>query len=167
MNKHCILIVDDEPNIRSSLTRIFQKEGYDTILAESADEALKYLKERSISVVLSDYIMPGRSGTAFLKEVKERYPSTIRVILSGRADMNAVMSAVDEGVVSHFFLKPWDNEVLRETVRHSIEMMEKESDRTHALYGDEAGEDLEELEKSFPHIVAVRETDDGAIIIDE
>ncbi|MFQ5950189.1 MAG: response regulator [Nitrospiria bacterium] len=167
MERHCILIVDDEPNIRSSLSRLFQKEGYETLLAESADDAYTLLEKRSVSVVLADYLMPGQTGVELLREVQKRYPDAIRIILSGRADMKVVMAAVDEGVVSHFLLKPWDNEILKKTIRHAIEAVEKEAHLHMALQGDDETEIDEALETSYPDIAIVRETDDGAIIIDE
>ncbi|WDT79861.1 MAG: response regulator [Candidatus Manganitrophus sp.] len=71
MERHFILIVDDEPSIRSSLARLLQREGYDTLLAESAEDGLAILEKKSFSAVISDYRMPGRSGTDFLTDVKK------------------------------------------------------------------------------------------------
>lgn len=163
MQKHCVLIVDDEPNIRSSLTRLLQREGYDTILAENSDDAFTILEKKSVSIVLSDFTMPGRSGVEFLKEVKERFPKPARIILSGKADMKEVMAAVNNGVISHFLTKPWNNDILKDTLHHCIEGFEKE--QRAAFNGEEAIN--EDLEKTYPGITLLKVTDDGAIIIDE
>ena len=162
MQKHCVLIVDDEPNIRSSLTRLLQREGYDTILAENADDAFTILNKRTVSVVLSDFTMPGRSGVEFLREVKEKFPKPARIILSGKADMKEVMAAVNSGVIAHFLTKPWNNEILKDTLHHCIEGLEQQS-RTASREGDVN----EDLEKTYPGITQLKVTDEGAIIIDE
>lgn len=168
MIKHCILIVDDEPNVRSSLTRLFQKEGYDTLLAENAEDAFALLEKRAVSAMVSDYTMPGQTGVAFLKEVKNKYPKPVRMILSGKADMSDVMNAVQQGIVAHFFLKPWDNDVLRKTVRKALDEFEKASlnQSAEAEEGEEVWNE-EELERTYPGITVVKQTDEGTIIIDE
>ena len=159
MKRHCILIVDDEPNVRSSLTRLFQRSGYDTLLAENGEDAFSLLKRQAVSVVLSDYIMPGQSGVDFLIAVKERYPDVVRIILSGRADMHAVLAAVNRGVVSHFLLKPWDNDVLLETLRNAVKEHEH-ARHLHTLLraADVPGDN--------PGLSAVKRAGNGAIILD-
>lgn len=162
MQKHCILIVDDEANIRSSLTRFLQREGYDTILAENADDAFNILNKRQVSIVLSDFTMPGRSGVEFLKEVREKFPKPARIILTGKADMKEVMAAINNGVIAHFLTKPWNNEILKDTLHHCIEGLERQS---RAASSEEAIN--EDLEKTYPGITQLKVTDEGAIIIDE
>lgn len=164
MPKHCILIVDDEPNIRSSLTRLLQREGYDTVLAENADDAFMILEKKTVSIVLSDFTMPGQSGVEFLKEVKKRFPKPIRIILSGKADMKAVVEAVNSGVISQFLTKPWNNEILKDMVQHYIKGFEKEQRSLEASKGDGVSEDLE---RTYPGITQLKVTEEGAIIIDE
>ena len=164
MKKHCILIVDDEPNIRSSLTRLLQREGYDTVLAENADDAFTILGKKTVSLVLSDFTMPGQSGVEFLREVKKRFPKPIRIIISGKADMKSVMEAVNGGVISHFLTKPWNNEILKDMIRHYIEVFEKEQRSAEASNGEMVNEDLE---RTYPGITQLKVTEEGAIIIDE
>lgn len=165
MQKHCILIVDDEANIRSSLTRLLQRQGYDTILAENAEDAFTVLRKRPVSVVISDFTMPGQTGVEFLSVVKEQFPVPARIILSGKADMTQVMAAVNNGVVSNLLTKPWDNEILVNTVRHHIDGLEKE--RRSPVGSREEDTINEDLEKTYPGITALKVTDEGAIIIDE
>lgn len=125
MERHYILIVDDEPSIRSGLARLLQKEGYDTLLAESAEDGLAVLEKKSFSAVLSDYKMPGRSGIDFLTQVKAKYPESIRVLLIGDTDLNEVMPAVDAGLISHLIVKPWDSDTLKKTIGRLIEEFER------------------------------------------
>ncbi|MGB3941700.1 MAG: response regulator [Candidatus Manganitrophaceae bacterium] len=133
MEKHCILIVDDEPNIRSSLARLLYREGYETLLSESAEEGLILLKKRTISTVISDYSMSGQTGIQFLTTVRDLYPNPVRIILSGRLNMKEAMRAVDIGLVSHLLMKPWDNETLKKTIRKAVDKFEREGlESSHA-----------------------------------
>ncbi len=116
----CALIVDDEPYIRSSLFRIFEREGIHCLLAGNSEDALVFLKKRRISVVFSDVVIPGGSGIAFLSEVKKRYPMISRICLSGRADKKVIESAIQNGVISHFLSKPWSNTVLKKTLHLAL-----------------------------------------------
>jgi DNA-binding NtrC family response regulator len=163
MEKHCVLIVDDEPNIRSSLTRLLQREGYDTILAENADDAFNILNKKQVSIVLSDFTMPGRSGVEFLKEVRDKFPQPVRIILTGKADMKEVVAAVNSGVISYFLTKPWNNEILKDTLHHCVEGLEQQS----RAASSQEGPINEDLEKTYPGITHLKVTDEGAIIIDE
>jgi YesN/AraC family two-component response regulator len=121
MSKNTILCVDDEPIILKSLVRLFRKENYEIYTAENGNEALSVLEEVPIDLVVSDYRMPEMSGVELLKKVKEKYPATVRIILSGFADFNNVVSAINEGQIYRFCHKPWDNENLKVTVRQSLE----------------------------------------------
>lgn len=125
METHSILIVDDEPHIRSRLSRLFHKEGYDTFLSENSAEALDILDRESPSIILSDFRLQVQTGLELLQSVQEKYPEVIRIIFSGEDRMDAVMTGVQEGVVSHFLLKPWDDNVLKETVQNAIKKAEQ------------------------------------------
>lgn len=167
MKRYPILIVDDEPNIRSSLGRLFHKEGYETFLAETGEDALGILEGQPISVVLTDYLMPGQSGVAFLRIVQARYPHAIRIVLSGKADMETIMAAVREGVVSHFLLKPWDNNTLKETVRKAIVQSEEKQGVVEKSTPSKKRVAAENLDQIYPGILEVNEATNGAIIIDD
>lgn len=166
MDKEYILIVDDEPNVRSSLVRALHGENYETLLAESAHDAFQILQKKSVAIVLSDYLMPGQTGLDFLREVRKKYPAPIRIILTGNADMRTVMRAVEEGVVSHFLLKPWDNDVLRKTIQRAIGTFKK-SQASEGGASEAKEDESEDLEKTYPGITTVRKSDEGVIIIDE
>ncbi|MCD6165142.1 response regulator [bacterium] len=122
MTQHRILFVDDEENILHSLKRTFRKENYDILLANSAKEALKLFDEKKpIALVISDQRMPEITGTEFLKQVKEISPDTIRIMLTGYADINATMDAINKGEVYRFITKPWRDAELKLTVREGLE----------------------------------------------
>ncbi len=111
-----VLIVDDEPHVLSALKRQLWRDGYRILTAGSASEGLDHLAMHDVQVVLSDQCMPGMSGTEFLRRVKELYPYTVRISLSGNAELDAVIEAINRGAVYRFFTKPWDEAVLRRDI---------------------------------------------------
>jgi len=122
--KYRLLIVDDEVGIVKALTRVFRQENYEVVTAGSGDEALKRLAEGSFQLVISDFMMPGINGAQFLREVKQRSPDTIRIMLTGHADTDAVMGAINDGAVYKFILKPWNDDDLRVTVALALEQFD-------------------------------------------
>eukprot|EP01034_Spumella_vulgaris_P037353 gene37353-46089_t len=89
-------------------------------LATSAADALKLLAMNPVQVVVSDHRMPEMTGIEFLSRVKELYPDTVRIILSGYADLDSVIDAINRGAVYRYFTKPWDDEQLRECVQEAF-----------------------------------------------
>jgi type II secretory ATPase GspE/PulE/Tfp pilus assembly ATPase PilB-like protein/FixJ family two-component response regulator/RNA polymerase subunit RPABC4/transcription elongation factor Spt4 len=120
-SKYRILFVDDEPNVIKSMLRIFRQENYDLLTAGSAQEALSKLSQNQVHVVISDHRMPEMNGTDLLREIKKRYPAIIRIMLTGYADVDAVMGAVNDGAVYKFITKPWNDDDLRLTVSLALE----------------------------------------------
>jgi len=120
--KYRILFVDDETNVLNAMRRIFRQENYQLLTAGSGTEALALLeKSQPVHVIISDHRMPGMTGTELLKEIKVKYPNTIRIMLTGYADTDAVMGAVNEGAVYKFITKPWNDDDLRLTVGLALE----------------------------------------------
>jgi two-component system NtrC family sensor kinase len=116
-----ILCVDDEPNVLSSLKRLFIDEDYTILTANSADEGLKALEQEHIQLIISDFRMPSMNGVEFLKKVYSQWPDTVRMVLSGYADASAIVSAINEGHIYKFVPKPWNDDDLRVTVSNAIE----------------------------------------------
>lgn len=117
-----ILCVDDEQNVLKALQRIFLDDDYEIVIAGSAAEGLKALAESGpFQVVISDYRMPATNGVDFLKEVNQRWPDTVRVILSGYADAGAIVDAINEGQIYKFIPKPWNDTELRGTIKNGLE----------------------------------------------
>ena len=119
-----LLLVDDEPPILASLKRLFRREGYTILTAGSGMEGLQLLASGEIGVVISDARMPEMSGGEFLGKVREMYPDTVRMMLSGYTDLKAVTSAVNRGELFCFLTKPWDDAELLETVRDAFRHFE-------------------------------------------
>lgn len=117
-----ILCVDDEANVLKSLKRLFLDEDYEILTAESGKEGLVLLEQRQpVQVVISDYRMPAMDGVAFFKQVHERWPETIRIVLSGYADTAAVVAAINEGRVYKFIPKPWNDDELKMAIVKAVE----------------------------------------------
>lgn len=115
------LFVDDETSVLKSLKRIFSDENYRILTAENAEDALAILAREKIHLLISDHRMPGMNGSELLRKVKQEYPDTIRIMLTGYADVQSVMGAVNEGAVYKFITKPWNDEELRLTVSLALQ----------------------------------------------
>ncbi|MFZ6006540.1 MAG: ATPase, T2SS/T4P/T4SS family [Nitrospirota bacterium] len=116
-----LLFVDDEENVLHALRRIFLDENYEILTATSGGEALKIMENSVVHLVISDHRMPGMPGSELLREIKNRWPETIRIMLTGHADIQAIMGAVNEGAVYKFITKPWNDEDLRLTVSLALQ----------------------------------------------
>ncbi len=115
-----LLLVDDEPSILSALRRLFRPEGHHLLLAESGAQALKLLEEQPVDLIISDMRMPEMDGAAFLKQAKAKVPGTIRILLTGYADMQATVSAINEGEIYRYIAKPWNDQDLIMLVRDAL-----------------------------------------------
>ena len=133
MSRKRILLVDDEPNVLKALKRLFIDTEYKIHTAASADEGLKVCAEHDIALVISDYRMPGKTGVQFLADVKEQYPQTIRIILSGFADVASIVEAINDGQVYKFLAKPWNDQELLTTVQRAVEHYELEKEHESLL----------------------------------
>lgn len=123
-----LLVVDDEPGMRTTLMRLLRRDGYRILTASSGSEALDLLAVNPVQVIMTDQRMPGMSGIEFLDIVKNLYPRTVRIILSGYTDLAAVTNAVNRGAVFRFLTKPWDDDKLREQVRDAFRQYKPDSD---------------------------------------
>jgi two-component system NtrC family sensor kinase len=116
-----ILCVDDETNVLNAIRRLFMDYDYVIHAASSGHEGFAVLEKEEIQIVISDYRMPGMDGVAFLKKVYQRWPDTIRIVLSGYADISVIVAAINEGHIYKFISKPWNDDELKMTVSHAIE----------------------------------------------
>lgn len=129
-----ILLVDDEQNVLRALARLLRRDGYTIHTAGSFQQAFEILGTADIDVVVSDHRMPEGRGTEFLGKVKETHPRTIRMILSGYADIGAVTEAINGGAVYRFLTKPWVDDDLRKVIRDAV------SSARHGPSGRPAGD---------------------------
>lgn len=124
--EHTILIVDDERPITKSLSRVFKREKLDTEVALNGQEGLERIKNanKPFSLILSDQKMPGMSGSQFLEKAKEIMPDAMRMLLTGYADIDAVIDAINRGEIHRYVSKPWDDDELVVQVRLALEHYE-------------------------------------------
>ncbi|MFZ3287212.1 MAG: ATPase, T2SS/T4P/T4SS family, partial [Telluria sp.] len=119
-----ILLVDDEPNVLAALRRVFRQEKYEVVCSTDPRAAIELIGAEPFDVVISDYMMPGMNGGELLKEARALRPDMIRIMLTGHADVNAVVAAMKTGAVYKFILKPWNDDDLRVTVALALEQHE-------------------------------------------
>ena len=112
-----LLLVDDEENVLNALKRLLRQDGYRILTASSAAEGFELLALNPVHIIISDQRMPQMSGIEFLDKVKEMYPDTFRIVLSGYTDTDTIMDAINRSALYRFFTKPWDSNVLRENIR--------------------------------------------------
>lgn len=112
-----VLFVDDERNILNAFMRVFRMEGYNILTAGSGPEGLELAKGNRVALVVSDHRMPGMEGVEFLSKVKAVSPDTVRFMLTGYADLKAVMGAINKGEVYRYITKPWNDDELKAAVR--------------------------------------------------
>ncbi|MGK5071591.1 response regulator [Janthinobacterium sp. ZB1P44] len=117
-----LLLVDDEPNILASLKRLLRRDGYHIITANSGQEGLDVLAAHTVDVIVSDQRMPGMLGADFLRKAKLLCPQTIRIMLSGYTELQAVTDAVNEGAIFKFLTKPWEDHQLREHIAEAFRL---------------------------------------------
>lgn len=118
--KRSLLLVDDEPNVSLALKRLLRSDNLQILVAESGQAGLDLLAQTPVDVIVSDQRMPGMTGVEFLKIAKDRYPETIRIVLSGDADMRSVIEAVNDGAIYKFLSKPWSNRQLCDCIEDAF-----------------------------------------------
>ena len=130
-----ILCVDDEPNILSSLRRLFRGKGYEVLTAISGAQGLELLAQQPVDLVISDMRMPEMDGARFLAQVRERWPNTVRLLLTGYSDVQSIQDAINCGEIYRYITKPWDDNDILLIVRHALErhQLELEKQRLEAL----------------------------------
>jgi DNA-binding NtrC family response regulator len=168
MEKSKLLLVDDEPNLTSALVRSLDRTQFDIFTADSAQQGLMILAGNDIDVVVSDERMPGMTGSQFLSEVRKKWPNTIRMILSGQADLEAAVRAINEGEVYRFLLKPCHPKELQMTILQGLQHKKLVAQSRKLLMEHQKTQNLlEELEKANPGITKIELDEDGAILMDE
>ena len=132
--KRTVLFVDDEEKILRSLRRALFDEPYETLFANSGKEAIEILKRDDVHVIVTDLRMPEMSGLKLLRIVKEEYPYIIRLILSGYAEINTLLSAINKGEILRFITKPWKSGgEFKTIIRQAIEYYNLHSEREMLL----------------------------------
>lgn len=127
--KITILYVDDEENNLYSFKATFRMK-YKVLIALSGDEALKIMQSQPVHIIITDQRMPNMTGVEFLEKVIEIFPDPIRILLTGYADMGAVVDAVNKGKIFHYLAKPWNEEELDMTISRAFEKYKEKAEIT-------------------------------------
>lgn len=130
MTERTLLLVDDDESITSALMRSLRPDGYNILRANSAEAGLALLAQNKVGVIISDQRMPNMSGVEFLGKVKESYPDTVRIVLSGYTELSSVTDAINRGAVYKFLTKPWEDDLLRANVEEAFQRYEMKMENT-------------------------------------
>ena len=166
--KHTLLIVDDEDAVRSALRRTLRGEGYEILEAASGPEGLKILTQRPVDLVISDHAMPSMTGIEFLRSARMIRPDSMRIMLTGHADLEMAIRAINEGAIYRFLLKPWDQLDLR--VMFKLALSHLDSERRNARLFELVRKQamlIAELERQHPEVFTVDRDETGAILLSE
>lgn len=132
--KHCLLVVDDEPDVCDSVHDLLRRE-FRVLKANSAEEGCRIMQEEEVHIIMTDQRMPQITGVELLAKVKFRNPKAIRLLFTGYADLESIIAAINQGHVYQFLKKPWQPEDLQHAVRQAAVEYERitadaeESDR--------------------------------------
>ncbi|MBI5007257.1 MAG: response regulator [Nitrosomonadales bacterium] len=121
-----LLFVDDEANVLSSLKRLFRPHGYRIFTAESGAQALEIMRHETVDLVVSDMRMPEMNGAQFLQKVNEGWPDTVRILLTGYAEIEATIDAINKGHIYRYISKPWEDNDIVLSIQHALRHKELE-----------------------------------------
>jgi response regulator RpfG family c-di-GMP phosphodiesterase len=116
-----ILCIDDEANILSALRRLFRMHGYEVQVAPSGAEGVALMKQGPVDVVISDMRMPEMDGVQVLEQARLLQPEAVRILLTGYADVQLILGAINRGEIYRYITKPWDDDDLLQAVRQGLE----------------------------------------------
>jgi response regulator RpfG family c-di-GMP phosphodiesterase len=179
-----ILLVDDEVSILNSLRRLLEGTPcvcngvvYPVRIVIENDplRALEYVEHHAVDLIVSDYRMPLMDGVAFLARSRDFQPDCVRIILSGFADLNALVGAINEAGIFRFLSKPWNDYELVSTIAQALayHYLQRENfrlaDEMRLALGVLSPQDVElkRLEMIEPGITKVRWGDDGSVLLDD
>jgi putative nucleotidyltransferase with HDIG domain len=133
--KHSILIVDDEESILNAFKRILADEDYEVHVAQNGSEGLEKLRtaKKPYSLIISDQRMPEMSGVQFFTQAKDIFPEAVRILLTGYADSDAIIDAINKGGVHLYFTKPWHEEEILLHIKQSLSKVEVLADNKRLL----------------------------------
>lgn len=146
-----VLLVDDEPNILLALQRLLRREPFKVLTASSGDEALKLLSQQTnVALIISDQRMPQMNGAELLRRSREYAPEAVRVLLTGYTDLGDAVNAINEGGITRYLNKPWNDNELQQVVRGAVETygLQQENKRLQELVSQK-NEELQDWNKNL------------------
>jgi len=168
--KATILFVDDEPRILTSMRMLFRGK-YNALFATSGQEALARLKQEQVDVIVSDQRMPNMTGIELFREVRKFNDKSMRILLTGYSDLNAIISSINEGEIFRFVNKPWNNDELKETVAQAVAAAQHSGANTveaEADFEPEPGTQyLDETSPSVAQCASPQPNAEGVLVLDD
>ena len=132
--KHCLLIVDDEPDVCDSVQALLRRE-FRVLKAHSAQEGFQIMQQEEVHIIMTDQRMPQITGVELLTRVKAQNPQAVRMLFTGYADLESIIAAINQGHIFQFLKKPWQAEELEAAVRQAAaeydRLSEAEATRDH------------------------------------
>jgi response regulator RpfG family c-di-GMP phosphodiesterase len=155
-----VLLVDDEANILSSLRRLLRPDGWQILTANGGEEALTVLRSQVVDLVISDMRMPVMDGAQLLAQVRQHWPATMRILLTGYADIKSTIAAINQGQIYRYIAKPWNDDDMRSVVEDALKLrgLEQDNQRLRDLTLLQ-NEELKALNSSLEDKVRIRTED--------
>lgn len=152
-----LLFVDDEPNVLKALKRLFRAANYNVYLAEGGQAGLAILQQQPIDLIISDMRMPHMDGAEFLAQAAQRWPETVRILLTGYADIESTIAAVNNGKIYSYCSKPWEDNELKILVNNALEQKQLREQRQQLFeIVNRQNQQLKELNASLEEKVEKR-----------
>ena len=126
-----VLCVDDELDIIHAMKRLLRKQNYHLLFASSGEKALEIMQHNDVHLIISDMKMPTMSGAELLEKVTTSYPNSYRILLTGYADMESTVSAINKGKIHRYLQKPWDNDELISSIEEGLEKVRLKNENKH------------------------------------
>ncbi|MBN2373407.1 response regulator [bacterium] len=121
MKRYKILIVDNDKSVANALKRSLWQEGYRILTANSGTEALSKMETLNCQLVLADQKMPNMTGIELLSQIKEKYPDTIKILITAQVDLDDIAKDIEKNGIFELITKPWDPEELKNVIRKGLE----------------------------------------------
>jgi len=165
--RNSVLFVDDETGVLRALERLLLDEPYEVRTCPDPAEALDLVTAAPPTVVVADFYMPGMNGPTLLHKVRDIDEKIVRIVMTGKPDVTAVLDAVNEGAVYRFILKPWDEDELRMTLIQAFDYHRLLSERRLLLKElDRQRQTIQKLETRHPGISKLPQRDEsGAFVL--
>jgi response regulator RpfG family c-di-GMP phosphodiesterase len=133
--KHTLLVVDDEPDVCDSVHDLLRRE-FRVLKARSAAEGIKLMETNEVHIIMTDQRMPQVTGVEMLSQVRQGHPTAVRMLFTGYADFESIISAINQGHIFQFLKKPWQPEELEAAVREAgreYDRLVEQAEQMHQL----------------------------------